>query len=139
MISLIYVSSATHLMSSEELLNILRISQMKNEERAVTGMLLYMSGNFMQVLEGDEEAVRETYEKILQDDRHTGVTLLVEEPIVERQFEKWTMAFRNLDEEIARRERAFSEFLQDEFTGDKYREKPELAYKMLLRFKEDMR
>mgnify|MGYP003552925098 CR=1 FL=1 len=139
MISLVYVSSAVHLMSNEELLEVLHISQTNNEKYSVTGMLLYMGGNFMQVLEGPEEGVTAIFEKIKNDKRHFNITVISMEPIVERQFEKWTMAFRNLDEEVAKKESAFSEFLNDEFTADKYREMPERAYRLLLRFREDMR
>ncbi len=139
MISLVYVSSAVHLMSNEELLEVLHISQTNNEKYFVTGMLLYMGGNFMQVLEGPEEGVTAIFEKIKNDKRHFNITVISMEPIVERQFEKWTMAFRNLDEEVAKKESAFSEFLNDEFTADKYREMPERAYRLLLRFREDMR
>jgi uncharacterized Fe-S cluster-containing MiaB family protein len=139
MISLIYVSTASHLLTTDELLEILHISQKKNKERQVTGMLLYKGGNFMQVLEGPEESVKSIFESIQRDLRHHDVSVLMLEPIEERQFTQWTMAFHNLDEEIASKENAYSGFFDDELIAEKFREKPQLAYNMLLSFRENMR
>ncbi len=64
MFFLVYVSSATRPFSGEDLRALLATCRKNNAELGVTGMLLYKDGNFMQVLEGDEEAVRGLYEKI---------------------------------------------------------------------------
>ncbi len=139
MISLIYVSTATHLLNKEELLDILRVSLRNNEVGPVTGLLLYQGGNFMQVLEGPEEAVMNIFGKIQQDTRHTDLIVLCNEPLEERAFSDWRMAFLNLDDETARTERGLSDFLQEDFKSDKFRETPKLAYLMLLSFKENVR
>ncbi len=139
LISLIYVSSATHLMSNDELLDILRASHKNNEKAAVTGMLLYKGGNFMQVLEGPEASVNEIFEKIKQDKRHKDVMVLSKDIIAERQFEAWQMAFANLDDDSIKNEPAYSEFLHDEFTAEQYHENPHRAYIMLLTFRDTIR
>jgi hypothetical protein len=59
-------------------------------------MLLYLNGSFMQVLEGEEAAVDETYARILLDDRHTGAMLIEREPIDGRSFGRWSMGFKSL-------------------------------------------
>jgi hypothetical protein len=137
--SLIYVSSAEKEMNTEELLGILRASHNNNTPRTITGMLLYKGGNFMQVLEGPEENVREIFAKIEKDPRHHSIIVLSEEYIEERQFSAWEMAFVNLDDESIRNEPAYSEFLQDEFTDDEYRNNPSRASIMLLTFRQTMR
>ena len=139
LISLIYVSAAAHLMSSEELLEVLHTSYKNNEEKSVTGMLLYKGGNFMQVLEGPEESVLEIFGEIQRDLRHKDIIVISNEPIKERQFTEWKMAFVNLDAEAVKNEGAFSEFLQDELTADKYRQTPQLANLILLSFRENIR
>ncbi len=58
MFFLVYVSSATRPFSGEDLRALLETCRKDNAELGVTGMLLYKDGNFMQVLEGDEDAVR---------------------------------------------------------------------------------
>ena len=61
---LIYMSSATQLMSNEELLELLKTCRENNEKKNLTGMLLYGEGAFVQVLEGEEETVEATYDII---------------------------------------------------------------------------
>ncbi len=139
LISLVYVSSAVHLMSDEEVLDILRVSRRNNEAKSVTGMLLYKDGNFMQVLEGEQEDVLSIFRKVEKDKRHNGISVLSQAPISERQFADWRMAFVNLNDAAIQSEPAYSEFLRDDFTAEKYRKKPNLASIMLLTFKENMR
>ena len=139
MLSLLYVSISVNLLSDEELLNILKISRENNTSLDVTGLLLYKGGNFMQVLEGPDEVVNSLYEKIKIDTRHKDVTVLSKEQIPARQFPGWEMAFQNLDNPAIKNEPGYSQFLQDEFTADLYRENPLRAYIMLLTFRDNMR
>jgi len=139
MLSLIYVSTSVKLLNDEELLDILKISRENNSSKDVTGLLLYKGGNFMQVLEGSEEAVEALYEKIKVDPRHKDVNVLSREQISARQFPAWEMAFQNLDNPEVKNEPGYSQFLQDEFIADVYRENPLRAYIMLLTFRDNMR
>ncbi len=104
----------------------------------MTGLLLYLDGNFMQVLEGPEEAVMDIFGKIEKDIRHTNIIVILKDPIAEREFSEWSMAFLNLDE-IAKNESGLSDFLREDFIADKFRRSPQLAHKMLLSFKENVR
>lgn len=133
MLSLVYVSSASHLMSNEELRQILQASRRNNEMHHVTGMLLYKGGSFMQVLEGPREEVLNIYEQIQADPRHGNILLLSMDEIGERQFADWKMGFADLDDESLKSESAYTEFMQDDFTADKYRKSPRLACVLLLR------
>jgi len=62
----------------------------------VTGILLYRGGNFIQALEGPDDAVEATYQRIRRDPRHYGVYVLVDEPLDQRRFESWSMSFQNI-------------------------------------------
>lgn len=139
MLSLIYVSTSEKLLNDEELLDILKASRENNSSKDVTGLLLYKGGNFMQVLEGPDEAVEALYEKIKADPRHKDVNVLSREQISARQFPAWEMAFQNLDNPEVKNEPGYSQFLQDEFIADVYRENPLRAYIMLLTFRDNMR
>jgi len=44
--TLLYVSTATHLMEDSELLDLLEESREKNKRLSITGMLLYCEGTF---------------------------------------------------------------------------------------------
>lgn len=139
MLSLIYVSTSVKLLNDEELLDILKVSRENNSSRDATGLLLYKGGNFMQVLEGPDEVVEAVFETIKADPRHKDVIVLSREQISNRQFPAWEMAFQNLDNPEVKNEPGYSQFLQDEFIADVYRENPLRAYIMLLTFRDNMR
>ena len=139
MLSIIYASSAVKLFTNEEIIELLQKSQENNEKIGITGMLLYNDGNFIQVIEGPDDAVRALYNKIKQDSRHDNVVLLGQDPIHERQFPQWTMGFRNLKNLSPADQARFDPFLQDDFTPDFFKAKPTRAYILLLSFKETMR
>ena len=93
---LIYVSAAKSLLSEETLDAILESSVCHNAAQGVTGLLLYWRGNFMQVLEGEESEVDETYGRICSDTRHHGIILILKAPIEMREFSHWAMGYRRL-------------------------------------------
>ena len=68
-------------------------SRRNNETADITGALLATDDCFAQVLEGEQETVEETYARITRDRRHVDIVLLLKEPVAERQFHKWSMAF----------------------------------------------
>lgn len=90
----VYSSAASHALSDEELNDILVASRRNNYRDNVTGLLLYVEGNFFQVLEGKQDNVEALYERILRDPRHSRVVQLVSGYHPTRQFPNWTMAFR---------------------------------------------
>ncbi len=139
MLSLIYVSSSVKLLNDQELLAILKKSNENNSAKEVTGLLLYKGGNFIQVLEGDDEVVNALYEKIKTDPRHKDVTVISREQTQTRQFPSWGMDFQNLDSSAIKNEPGYSQFLQDEFTASIYRENPTRASIMLKTFRDSMR
>ena len=136
--SLTYVSSASNLFSTRELTDILRVSQRNNTSDGVTGMLVYRKGNFMQVLEGPEEAVRRVHLRIAVDPRHVGLITLLEGPIPHRQFGEWSMGFRDLADPSLPGTPGFNEFLNTPLSGGEFLTNPSRAQKLLLKFKEKM-
>lgn len=93
----VYTSSATRRMGPEDLAQILDEARERNQRLGITGMLLYNEGNFLQVLEGaDEATVRDLYEHIKVDERHHMVITLMDEQADQRDFDEWTMGFRDL-------------------------------------------
>jgi hypothetical protein len=66
-----------------------------NAAHHISGMLLYRDGKFMQVLEGEETALWLLYSKILHDPRHTDIVMLADEPLPQRGFAAWSMAYRH--------------------------------------------
>lgn len=100
MFQMLYVSAATELLSDADLDDILSKSRRNNTRDDVTGMLLYADGSFLQVLEGEETAIRQVYERISRDPRHHRIVEVAQQTIDQRDFPDWSMGFRrerNLD------------------------------------------
>lgn len=92
--SIAYVSSAVRLLDLEEISHLLARARQRNSEYGVTGVLLYIGGNFMQYIEGPCDSLDVIYGIILQDELHTGIIQISREAIEERQFGEWSMAFQ---------------------------------------------
>lgn len=138
MLTLIYVSSATVLFSEDALLKLLEKARAKNTSLDITGMLLYRGGNFMQLLEGPEQAVKSLAQKIKLDSRHMGFQTLLEQDKDNRDFGDWRMGFRNLDIDPAD-VAGYSDFLNTPLDDEEYKQTPSKALKLLLNFKKIMR
>jgi len=98
MFTFVYISAARHLLNEHELSELLAVSARNNAAKDITGMLLYADGNFMQALEGEEDAINALAEKIALDPRHTRMMTLHRGPIAERRFANWSMALRRLND-----------------------------------------
>lgn len=131
---LIYVSSARQQLSDPELDDILESAVRHNTPQGITGMLLYCDGNFMQVLEGEEAAVDETYGRICRDRRHYDIHLIEKEPIGCRDFPGWAMAFRRLARQEAASHPAYAPLIESRFDPGLVGATPGLATELLKRF-----
>jgi hypothetical protein len=90
----LYVSSGVKQFTDAEIDEILDKARRHNTENGVTGVLFYLEGNFLQLLEGDNTALEDTYARIKSDSRHRGLSKLIDETVDERSFPEWTMGFR---------------------------------------------
>jgi Sensors of blue-light using FAD len=137
--SFLYTSSSPFLLPETELVDILRVSQANNARVGITGMLLYKGGNFMQVIEGPDEAVATVYQRIRRDPRHHAIETLLDDPLAERDFPSWSMGFQNMDHLPSDALPGFSAFLTEPFTAARFRADPRATYYFLLAFRETMR
>ena len=90
---IVYVSLACEEMSTAQLQAILQTSRVHNGQAGITGMLIYFEREFVQLLEGEADEVTALYDRIAEDRRHQQVYKLWDEPISERSFAGWSMAF----------------------------------------------
>jgi hypothetical protein len=84
---------------------ILATSVTNNSRDDVTGALLYDSKWFAQVIEGAEDTVSRTFERILRDPRHSDVSLVKMETVIKRRFGfRWmaSAAWRDDNSELFR-------------------------------------
>lgn len=96
---IIYCSQATYDVSPDELVALLELSRRNNARAGLSGMLLYCSQSFLQVLEGDPGSLRSTYGRIGADARHTELRLLQDVDVAAPLFPDWTMGFEHVDDE----------------------------------------
>ncbi|MDO9455385.1 BLUF domain-containing protein [Nocardioides sp.] len=100
MLSITYLSSATRLMSLDQLVAMLTRFRARNVERELTGLLLYSGGNIVQTIEGPDDAVLTTYAAIAADRRHRGIIEVFRDQVDGRSFPDWSMGFRNLGDPV---------------------------------------
>jgi hypothetical protein len=85
MFHLLYVSVASS-NAQGTLNNILEVSERKNTLHDVTGLLVFRSGTFIQLIEGVRADVRALYKNILRDRRHFNVREVLAFESRERMF-----------------------------------------------------
>lgn len=68
-------------------------SRINNVARGITGVLIYHQQEFLQLIEGEREAVQDLYQSICNDPRHQQTYTMWSNPITERSFADWAMGF----------------------------------------------
>ncbi len=94
---LIYQSSLAVTITPTHLRQLLPAWQIRNQEAAISGLLLYGEEGAMQVLEGPADQVHKTYARITRDRRHYNVCTLADGVVPTRAFAQWSMGFVQLD------------------------------------------
>ena len=89
--SLVYKSHCKGLANWDLVNSILASSSRNNPENDITGVLVATETHFLQILEGEFEALNATFERIARDTRHDTVQLISFTEIEERQFADWAM------------------------------------------------
>ena len=89
--SAIYKSRCKGLADWDLVESILDSSTKNNPANAITGVLLATETHFLQLLEGEFEALNATLERISRDTRHYEVQLISFSEIEERRFGNWGM------------------------------------------------
>lgn len=99
---LLYVSSSTDSAIGDALSTILVQSRRNNAAGGLTGLLWTDGSRFLQVLEGEHDAVQLVFSRIVADPRHKAVVVLHDRVVRERTFGRWSMALMSdSDERIA--------------------------------------
>ncbi len=89
---LIYTSTPTTVLSPADLEALALQSGRFNRTVDITGVLLYGSGRFLQLLEGQPDVVEDLYfNKIVHDPRHTDCKVLLSLHHVQRLLPDWGM------------------------------------------------
>ena len=122
--AILYVSKETENLSNQTIAEISEISSVNNARDHISGALLYMEGEFLQVLEGEEKVLMKTYQRIDADERHGAANLLYYGPVGSRTFQNWDMKYSSVDIEKFKQRTGLQNFKQifERCTEDKYLE-----------------
>ena len=92
----IYVSEKVG-SSEHDVTDIINASARNNPSKNITGCLLEGKNSFLQILEGPLDAIQVLYKTISEDNRHTNVKSLCDEPMETRLFSDWSMRSDNFN------------------------------------------
>ncbi|CAM4293974.1 BLUF domain-containing protein [Gillisia limnaea] len=76
-----YVSTAIRELHQDEVVNILEETQIRNNKHGVNGLLIYTSGNFFEVIEGEKIRITDLFKVIKEDPRHKNIILIFEKEV----------------------------------------------------------
>ncbi|MGD1886265.1 MAG: BLUF domain-containing protein [Cohaesibacteraceae bacterium] len=85
-----------------EVKQIMHVSNLNNPAAGITGGLVFNAHYFAQILEGDRKAVTQTFCRIANDERHNDIVMLEAQPIDNRMFDGWAMAYAGHSPEVDR-------------------------------------
>jgi hypothetical protein len=93
---LLYTSASrlepTGLTVEEQVADIVQQAAKCNKRAGITGLLVFVEGQFIQIIEGESTAVEATFERICCDFRHAQVKLVDLVAVKDRLFAGWSMA-----------------------------------------------
>ena len=92
-----YISRARRRMTNGELADLLAGARERNQANGITGLLVFDSGYFAQVLEGPKSSIDALLANITDDPRHDEYLLVSSGDVEGRYFDGWTMDWANLN------------------------------------------
>ncbi len=132
---LLYRSEHAYEMGGADLVKLLFDARVFNREHHISGLLLYHSGKFMQLLEGGQQEVQQLFfHKIAEDARHRNVAIEVNAPADHRLFPEWHMGYAEAPEMGGHPALAGAESEQDAMTSLRGLAREHMSAMRLLQF-----
>ncbi len=88
-----YFSKAKEGITQAEVEAIFKKTYTNNTLKDIKGILLYMLGDFFQVLEGDKDDLENIYEIIKNDERHHTIFEIINKPTLNEVFKTYKSDF----------------------------------------------
>ncbi len=107
-----YVSTAHPTLTDSDINELLETVKERNNAYNITGILMYSSGNFFQVIEGQRDILLEVYEKIKLDQRHFNLIKIFDREIADTSFSEYHSSFTVVTEKNNNQE--FQLFLKEQ-------------------------
>ena len=93
-----YISDSMNNESLKNLEDLYLKARTNNSKNNITGILIYLDRNFLQVLEGEEEIVDDTFKKISTDSRHKNIFNIIDTTTEQRIFEDYNFGFTTIND-----------------------------------------
>jgi hypothetical protein len=97
--------------------------------------LLYKDGDFIQLIEGDKEAVKALFATISADPRHNQTFVLLEEETDRSLFNDWSMGFRDLSDPEVQSTLGFSQYMNTQLVAESFVDDPSGCLSLMEVFK----
>ena len=91
---LLYSSEASEELDEAAIDELIETSRQRNVSKGISGLLIYVNRCFLQLLEGEESKVRELFDKIRNDARHSETFIYNEQRASQKAFGSWTTGYR---------------------------------------------
>ncbi|MGD0503333.1 MAG: BLUF domain-containing protein [Steroidobacteraceae bacterium] len=95
LIHVIYVGAASPDLSEHDTVNILNDARKTNRSHDISGLMLYVGGCLLLLLEGEPAKVDSASRAIVTEER--DLRMILREPILEREFPEWIMGFETVE------------------------------------------
>jgi len=82
-----YVSTANRDLNHDEVTELLDLTEIRNNNRGVNGLLIYSEGNFFEVIEGEKNMIMDLFEDIKEDPRHRNIMMVFKKEIDKPLFD----------------------------------------------------
>lgn len=135
---LIYASKSLQEYDHDSMEQMVNCFREKNRDADITGLLFYDDfGLFLQLIEGDESAIKGLYEKIAADKNHGHVTVLHEQYVDKRQFPDWRMGLQHFGSSLAElKAEAMGESVPQEIDASFFEENKSLFVELMLCYRD---
>lgn len=98
--AIVYVSTVTQEMESNEIKDILNNSKEWNNKNGITGLLLFSGGNFFQIIEGEKDMISELFQEIKSDKRHHNIIQIFGKEIHKEAYDGYDSDYVSEDSDI---------------------------------------
>ena len=95
---LAYTSQATAPFNKRALLDLLHDARAFNSLDQISGLLMHSQGHFLQILEGEPEAIDDLLARLSRDPRHSTPKIILDGPAGSRLFSQWSMGCADFDD-----------------------------------------
>lgn len=82
-----YISTAKTTLTSIDVKELLDKVELKNNSQNITGILLSSDTNFFQLIEGEEDVIKELYTHIQKDSRHSNLIKFIDQPVTKNAYD----------------------------------------------------